>query len=157
MVTSEDLMREAIALAQKGMNHNDGGPFGCVIVKDRVIIARGNNKVTSTNDPTAHAEIVAIREACKHLNTFELDDCEIYASCEPCPMCLGAIYWTRPKKVYYACTRHDAAAIGFDDEYIYHEIDLAPEDRSIVMGQMMRNEGLRVFEEWKKKEDRIQY
>jgi tRNA(Arg) A34 adenosine deaminase TadA len=157
MLSKNDFMSKAIALARDGMDMNDGGPFGCVIVKDGEIIAKGNNKVTSTNDPTAHAEIIAIREACRQLNSFQLDDCVIYASCEPCPMCLGAIYWARPAKVYYACTRHDAALIGFDDEFIYQEIDLVPTLRSISMEQIMRDDGLRVFEEWTRKEDRIDY
>ena len=150
-------MREAIALAMHGIQHNDGGPFGAVVVKDGVIIARGHNKVTSSDDPTAHAEIVAIREACRHLATFQLDACEIYTSCEPCPMCLGAIYWARLNKVYYASTRHDAALIGFDDEFIYNEIVLSPEKRSIVMEQTMQAEALVVFDAWRKKEDKIDY
>ena len=108
-------MEEAVALSKKAITDNEGGPFGCVVVKDGKIIAKGNNKVTSTNDPTAHAEIVAIREACKALNSFQLDGCEIYTSCEPCPMCLGAIYWARPDVVCFANTRQEAASIGFDD------------------------------------------
>lgn len=150
-------MRAAIALAHDGMQRNDGGPFGCVIVKDGVIIGRGNNKVTSTNDPTAHAEVVAIRDACNHLGAFQLDGCEIYTSCEPCPMCLGAIYWARLEKVYYACTREDAADIGFDDDFIYEEMPLAPEDRSIAMEHLLQSEALKVFEEWREKEDKIDY
>lgn len=150
-------MREAITLAMQGMQQNNGGPFGCIIVQDGLIIGRGNNRVTITNDPTAHAEIVAIREACLRLGSFQLDDCEIYASCEPCPMCLGAIYWARPKKVYYACTRHDAALIGFDDEFIYNEIALSPDQRSIVMEQIMRDEAMKVFESWRLKEDKMAY
>ncbi len=122
MTREEKFMEAAIALAEKGIENDEGGPFGCVIVKDDKIIGRGNNKVTSTNDPTAHAEIIAIREACKHLNSFQLEDCEIYTSCEPCPMCLGAIYWARPKVIYYGNTRKDAAKIGFDDSMIYDEI-----------------------------------
>ncbi len=150
-------MRAAIALARNGMERNDGGPFGCIIVKDGVIIGRGNNKVTSTNDPTAHAEVVAIRDACQQLGSFQLDDCEIYTSCEPCPMCLGAIYWARPKKVYYGCTRHDAALIGFDDEFVYSEIELLPENRSIVMEQILQVEAQKVFDAWKEKEDKREY
>src|ERR1700753_3883105 len=115
MTREEQFMQEAIKLSQSSLKHNDGGPFGCVIVKDDKIIGRGNNKVTSTNDPTAHAEIIAIRDACKNLGSFQLDGCEIYTSCEPCPMCLGAIYWARPKAIYYANNRKDAADIGFDD------------------------------------------
>lgn len=150
-------MHEAIALSRDGMQHNDGGPFGCVIVKDGVIIGRGNNKVTSTNDPTAHAEVVAIRDACKNLNAFQLDGCEIYTSCEPCPMCLGAIYWARPKKVYYACTRLDAANIGFEDDFIYSQMNISPDERSIAMEQIMQTEAQKVFEEWREKEDKIDY
>ncbi|HNL82672.1 MAG TPA: nucleoside deaminase, partial [Chitinophagaceae bacterium] len=115
-----EFMKEAIKLSENGMKNNDGGPFGCVIVKDGKIIGRGWNKVTGTNDPTAHAEVTAIRDACKNLGTFQLDGCEIYTSCEPCPMCMGAIYWARPSKVFYANTRQDAANIGFDDSMIYH-------------------------------------
>ena len=114
----QKFMRAAIELAQKGMSNNDGGPFGAVIVKDGEIVGRGNNKVSSTNDPTAHAEVVAIRDACAKLGTFQLDDCIVYTSCEPCPMCLGAIYWARPKKIYFACSREDAANIDFDDDFI---------------------------------------
>src|SRR3954465_1934470 len=112
-------MARAIELARRGVEKNSGGPFGCVVVKGGEIVGEGNNRVTSTNDPTAHAEVVAIREACKSLNTFQLDGCSIYTSCEPCPMCLGAIYWARPAKVFFACTREDAAAVGFDDQLIY--------------------------------------
>jgi tRNA(Arg) A34 adenosine deaminase TadA len=156
-MTKEELMREAISQAHRGMDANDGGPFGCIIVKNGEIIARGNNRVTSTNDPTAHAEVVAIREACKALNSHQLDDCEIYTSCEPCPMCLGAIYWARPKKVYYGCTRQDAASIGFDDDFIYAQIDVAPALRTISMEELMREEAKKVFESWKLKEDKIDY
>src|ERR1700712_2774359 len=129
MTREQKFMLEAIALSKNGITQNHGGPFGCVIVKDDVIVGRGNNKVTSTNDPTAHAEVVAIRDACKNLNTFQLDDCEIYTSCEPCPMCLGAIYWARPKVIYYANNREDAAAIGFDDSMIYEEFSVGLEKR----------------------------
>src|SRR5690349_4785723 len=118
-----EYLERAIALSKKGMESGEGGPFGCVIVKDGEIVGEGCNKVTSSNDPTAHAEVVAIREACKHLGTYQLSDCEIYTSCEPCPMCLGAIYWARPKRVVYANTRYDAAAIEFDDDFIYQEIN----------------------------------
>lgn len=150
-------MNEALRLAEEGMKANEGGPFGCVIVKDGRIIGRGNNRVTSTNDPTAHAEVVAIREACHQLGSFQLDDCEIYTSCEPCPMCLGAIYWARPKAVYYACTREDAAAIHFDDQFIYDEIDKDLPHRTIPMIPMMRDEGLRVFQQWDQKTDKTTY
>jgi guanine deaminase len=128
-----------------------------VIVKDGKIIGRGNNQVTTTNDPTAHAEVVAIRDACRHLNSFQLDDCELYTSCEPCPMCLGAIYWARPAKVYYACTRQDAAQIGFDDDFIYEEISANLDDRKIPMEQLMQAEGLNVFRAWVAKEDKTKY
>ena len=124
-------MKEAIALSNTGICNNEGGPFGCIVVKGDEIVGRGHNKVTSTNDPTAHAEIVAIRDACKNLGTFQLEGCEIYTSCEPCPMCLGAIYWSRPAVIYYANTRSDAAAIGFDDSMIYDEINTHINDRKI--------------------------
>ena len=125
-------MREAIQMAQNGMDNQEGGPFGAIIVKDGVIVGKGNNQVTSTNDPTAHAEMVAIRDACKNLGDFQLEDCVIYSSCEPCPMCLGAIYWARPKKLYFACSREDAAAIGFDDEFIYKEVPLPVDQLSLI-------------------------
>ncbi|MEO5906447.1 MAG: nucleoside deaminase [Saprospiraceae bacterium] len=150
-------MREAIHLSEKGMTLNEGGPFGCVIVRNGEIIGRGNNKVTSTNDPTAHAEVTAIRDACIRLNSFELPDCEIYTSCEPCPMCLGAIYWAKLKRIYYACTRTDAADIGFSDNFIYHEIVKDLDQRAIPIEQMMRDEGMVVFQEWMKKPDKINY
>ncbi|MBK8702952.1 MAG: nucleoside deaminase [Saprospiraceae bacterium] len=114
-------MLSAIQLAREGMLRNQGGPFGALVIKDGQIIGRGNNQVTSSNDPTAHAEIVAIRDACRHLNSFQLDDCLLFTSCEPCPMCLGAIYWARPSHVFYACTRHDASQAGFDDSFIYEK------------------------------------
>ncbi len=150
-------MQRAIDLAEKGINSNSGGPFGAVVVKDDKIIAEGFNKVTSTNDPTAHAEIVAIKEACKKLGSFQLDDCIIYTSCEPCPMCLGAIYWARPKKVYYACNRDDAAAIDFDDQFIYDELKKQIGDRQISFKSLMRIEALKVFKKWNKKVDKIEY
>jgi tRNA(Arg) A34 adenosine deaminase TadA len=153
----EQFMLRAIELANNGMNSNDGGPFGCVIVKNGEIIGEGNNNVTGSNDPTAHAEIVAIRNACKNLNSFQLDDCEIYTSCEPCPMCLGAIYWARPSKVFYACTREDAASIGFDDDFIYKELNLSMEKRSISMVQILQEKGIEVFKNWMKKIDKIKY
>ncbi|MBK7429261.1 MAG: nucleoside deaminase [Saprospiraceae bacterium] len=153
----EKFMQEAIDLALKGMQNNEGGPFGAVVVKDGVIIGRGNNMVLATNDPSAHAEVVAIRDACKNLGTFQLDGCIIYTSCEPCPMCLGAIYWARPEKFYYACTRSDAADIGFDDDFIYKEIDLNPADRSIPAYEMLREKALEAFKTWDEKEDRVAY
>ncbi len=152
-----DYMNEAVKAALKGIIANEGGPFGCVIVKNGEIIGRGNNKVTSTNDPTAHAEITAIREACKHLNSFQLEGCIIYTSCEPCPMCLGAIYWARPEKVYFGCNQQDAADIGFDDEFIYKEIDLDYQNRSIPFEQLARNQALEPFKKWQEKEDKIKY
>lgn len=158
-MTEEDkkFMRRAIELAENGMDTNTGGPFGAVIVKDGEIIAEGCNKVTSQNDPTAHAEVDAIRTACKKLNTFQLDDCIIYTSCEPCPMCLGAIYWARPKKVYYACTRADASNIDFDDQLIYDEIAVDISSRQIVFENFLREEALKVFEKWDSKTDKTEY
>jgi len=150
-------MKKAIEAAEKGMNANAGGPFGCVIVKDDKIIAEGFNKVTSTNDPTAHAEVIAIRNACKSLDSFQLDDCVIYTSCEPCPMCLGAIYWARPKKVFYACNKTDAAEIDFDDQFIYDELDKEIEDREIKFVRILRKEGLSVFQKWGRKIDKTEY
>lgn len=158
-MTNDDtrFMRRAIELARIGMETGQGGPFGCVIVKDDVIVGEGNNSVTSTNDPTAHAEIVAIRNACNSLKTFQLDGCAIYTSCEPCPMCLGAIYWARPEKVFYASTREDAAAAGFDDEHIYEELAKPNERRERVMTNLLRNEGLTLFEAWNAKTDKVAY
>ena len=150
-------MSEAIALSQNGVQNNEGGPFGCVIVKDDEIVGRGNNRVTSSNDPTAHAEVVAIRDACTNLGTFQLDDCEVYTSCEPCPMCLGAIYWARPKIVYFANSRQDAAGIGFDDSMIYDEFTCELQDRKIPIVSLGRDEAYKVFEAWSNKEDKIQY
>lgn len=150
-------MERAIELAESGMKKNHGGPFGCVVVKNGTIIAEGHNRVLTDNDPTAHAEIIAIRNASKKLNDFQLLDCEIYTSCEPCPMCLGAIYWARPKRVFYAATREDAAEAGFDDEFIYKELDLSKEKRSIPMISAERNQAIHLFEEWKRKQDKIEY
>lgn len=150
-------MRQAIDKAIQGVLSNEGGPFGCVIVKDGQIIGKGNNKVTSTNDPTAHAEVMAIREACKALNSFQLDDCILYTSCEPCPMCLGAIYWARPKKVYYGCNKTDAAKIGFDDNFIYKELDLEPGKRTIPFEQINKEAAMKAFQAWEDKEDKIEY
>ncbi len=150
-------MREAIELSRNNIREGTGGPFAAVVVKDGKIIARGTNLVTSTNDPTAHAEVVAIREACRVLGTFQLGGCELYTSCEPCPMCLGAIYWARPDKVYFANTHTDAAHIGFDDKFIYAEIALPIRGRKIPMTQMLRDEALGVFWEWQKMQDKIHY
>ena len=157
MNREEKFMLEAIALSHKGIQQNEGGPFGCVIVKDNVIVGRGNNQVTGTYDPTAHAEVVAIRDACKNLNTFQLDDCEIYTSCEPCPMCLGAIYWARPKKVYFANNRKDAADIGFDDSMIYDEITKPAEERIIPLEHYPTDGALQVFKNWAEKNDKKEY
>ncbi|MCF6350600.1 MAG: nucleoside deaminase [Flavobacteriaceae bacterium] len=150
-------MKQAVKMALKGVDANEGGPFGCVIVKNGKIIGKGNNMVTSTNDPTAHAEMTAIRDACKNLNSFQLDDCIIYTSCEPCPMCLGAIYWARPKIVYYGSNQKDAAAIGFDDQFIYDEIPLPYSKRQIPFEQCERKIALEPFTKWSKKEDKTAY
>ncbi len=157
MTREEKFMQEAIALSQDGIRLNEGGPFGCVIVKGEEIVGRGNNKVTSTNDPTAHAEVVAIRDACNNLGTFQLDDCEVYTSCEPCPMCLGAIYWARPKVIYFANNREDAAAIGFDDSMIYDEMSCDIEKRKIPIIKLGRENAIKVFEEWERKGDKTEY
>lgn len=153
----EKFMRRAIELAQTGVDAGAGGPFGAVIVKNGAIVGEGFNRVTSTNDPTAHAEIVAIRSACKNLDSFQLDGCTIYASCEPCPMCLGAIYWARPAQIYYAATHEDAASIGFDDHFIYDEIERPIEERKIKSVNLMRDEGLTVFKNWTDKADKTEY
>jgi len=153
----EKFMREAIRLSLSKMRGNCGGPFGAVVVRKDKIIGRGWNCVTSANDPTAHAEICAIREACKKLKTFRLDDCELYASCEPCPMCLAAIYWARFKTIYYANKRKDAARIEFDDDLVYREVALPVSRRKIPMKQLLRDEALKVFAEWKSKPDKVSY
>ena len=139
------------------MRQGKGGPFGAVVVKDGRIVGRGWNQVTSANDPTAHAEIVAIREACRRLKTFQLDDCDLYTSCEPCPMCLSAIYWARLRKVFYGNTRKDAARIAFDDDFIYREVSLPIRRRGLAMKQMLHKEALAAFAEWKLKPDKIRY
>ena len=150
-------MRAAIRLAREKMRRGEGGPFGAVVVRNGRIIGRGWNRVTSANDPTAHAEIMAIREACAKLKTFRLDDCALYASCEPCPMCLAAIYWARLEKVYYAGTRRDAARIQFDDEWIGRELAKPAARRKIPMKQLLHAEALTVFAEWKTKADKVCY
>lgn len=150
-------MQMAIDLSREGMNAGKGGPFGCVIVKNGLVIGRGNNSVLSTNDPTAHAEIMAIRDACKTLRHFQLDGCEIYASCEPCPMCLGAIYWARPERVFYANSRMDAANAGFDDDFIYQELPLEPLSRTIPMQQCPEESAQSVFQDWINKSDKKIY
>src|SRR5690554_855498 len=159
MITEEDkkFINRAIELSEKGMNADAGGPFGAIVVKNGEIIAEGYNQVTSSNDPTAHAEVVAIRMACEKLNTFQLDDCIIYTSCEPCPMCLGAIYWARPKAVYYACTKEDAAEIGFDDQFIYEEIESEIGKRKVKFINLGREEGRKIFKNWETKEGRTDY
>ncbi len=156
MEDKKKFMAKAIELSVNSAN-TIGGPFGSVIVKDNKIIAEGSNKVTFSNDPTAHGEVVAIREACKKLNTFDLSGCEIYTSCEPCPMCLSAIYWSRLDKIYYANTREDAKNIDFDDSFIYLEIPKKIGDRKIKMTQMLRDDALKAFEIWDKKVDKIKY
>lgn len=150
-------MREAIRLSVEKMEAGFGGPFGAVVVRDGEIIARGYNNVLATNDPTAHAEVDVIRKACQALGTFQLTDCELYTSCEPCPMCLGAIYWARPRKVYYANSKEDAAKAGFDDQFIYDEIDKEATNRSIPMEQMLREEAQEAFTRWEMKEDKQVY
>jgi len=152
-----EFMKRAIQIARDGMDNNRGGPFGCVVVKEGTIIAEGNNRVTSSNDPTAHAEVVAIRNACETLGTFQLNDCDVYTSCEPCPMCLGAIYWARPDRIFYAATRHDAADAGFDDSFIYDELSVPDKNRTIPTQIMARDQAVKLFEEWKRKEDKTVY
>lgn len=150
-------MREAIRLSITMMRRGVGGPFGAVVVKGNRIVGRGCNQVTSHNDPTAHAEIVAIRDACRRLKTFQLDDCDLYTSCEPCPMCLSAMYWARLRSVYYGNTRKDAAKIAFDDDFIYREVALPIRKRKLVMKQLMRKEALAAFVEWENKKDKVRY
>ncbi|MCO5052716.1 MAG: nucleoside deaminase [Verrucomicrobiae bacterium] len=150
-------MREAIRLSRKALRGNQGGPFGAVVVRQGKIVGRGWNQVTATNDPTAHAEVAAIRDACRRLRTFQLNDCELYTSCEPCPMCLSAIYWARLRKVYYANTRQDAQRIDFDDALIYHEVAAPIAKRQIPMRQLLRADALDVFAAWSQKPDRVKY
>ena len=150
-------MQETIELSRQNIRAGNGGPFGAMIVRDGTVLARGTNLVTSNNDPTAHAEIVAIREACRQLGTFQLEGCELYSSCEPCPMCLGAIYWSQVSAIYYANTRSDAAAIGFDDEFLYKELSVPLPERRIPMKQLLQSEALLVFKEWGEMENKIRY
>lgn len=157
MTREEKFMIEAIALSEHAVAQNEGGPFGCIVVKNDKIVGRGNNRVISTNDPTAHAEMVAIRDACKNMGTFQLEDCEIYASCEPCPMCLGAIYWARPKVVYYANSREDASVAGFDDSLIYEELNKPMTERKIPFILLDLKEAPRAFDNWKNKVDKKKY
>jgi tRNA(Arg) A34 adenosine deaminase TadA len=154
---NKKFMRKAIALSIDNVKNNLGGPFGAVVVKDGVIIATGANCVTSHNDPTAHAEVTAIRNACKELGSFQLDGCEIYTSCEPCPMCLGAIYWARPKAVYYGNTKADAAKIDFDDQFIYDELDLPLQERKLKMQQFLGAEAIKAFQLWKNNTHKKEY
>ena len=150
-------MKRAIALARENVRSGSGGPFAALIVKNGRIVAEGTNRVTATNDPTAHAEVVAIREACRALADFQLTDCDLYTSCEPCPMCLGAIYWARPARVFYAATAADAAGAGFDDAFIYDELKIAPDIRRIPMTQLLREDSLAIFSAWKQQENKRPY
>ncbi len=158
MTMNDDFfLRQTFQLAREGMTTNQGGPFGSLVVRDGKIVGRGYNQVTSTNDPTAHAEVVAIRDACRNLGTFQLEGCTLYASCEPCPMCLGAIYWARPSRIVYGAFHSDAAGAGFDDQFIYEELDKPREERKIPMQQLLREEANAVFQEWEALEKRIPY
>jgi tRNA(Arg) A34 adenosine deaminase TadA len=152
-----EFMRAAIRLSLEKMRRGEGGPFGAVVVRQGKIVGRGWNRVTSTNDPTAHAEVMAIRETCRRLKTFRLDDCEIYASCEPCLMCLSAIYWARIRRIFYAGGRRDAAAAGFDDDLIYRELARPVSRRKIPMRQLLHADALTVFKEWRNKPDKVRY
>lgn len=158
-ITEDDkrFMRRAIELAMQSVQKNGGGPFGCVVVRNGVVIGEGRNLVTSTNDPTAHAEVVAIRNACLNIGAFQLENCSIYTSCEPCPMCLGAIYWSRPEKIFIGCTRKDAAAFGFDDAFIYDEIGLDPAKRSIPAIELLNDEAIECFKAWETSPDKVEY
>jgi guanine deaminase len=154
---SPDFMRRAIALALENVRSGNGGPFAAVIAKEGRIIAEGANRVTAANDPTAHAEVVAIREACRVLGDFQLAGCDLYTTCEPCPMCLGAIYWARPARVFYAATAADAAAAGFDDAFIYDELKIAPAARRIPTSQLLREDALAIFSAWKQQANKKPY
>lgn len=157
MTREEKFMQEAVRLSREGSEANEGGPFGCIVVKGDTIIGRGNNKVLLLNDPTAHAEVIAIRDACQNLGTFQLDDCEIFTTCEPCPMCLGAIYWARPKAIYYANSRQDAARIGFDDSMIYDEMCCEMKDRKIPIIPVGRELAIKIFDDWQQKGNKTLY
>jgi guanine deaminase len=150
-------MKRAIALALENVRSGSGGPFAALIVKEGRIISEGTNRVTTTSDPTAHAEVVAIREACRALAAFQLTDCDLYTTCEPCPMCLGAIYWARPARVFYAATAADAAGAGFDDAFIYDELKIPPDGRRIPMAQLLREDSLAIFSAWKQQENKTPY
>jgi guanine deaminase len=154
---SAEFMRRAIALATENVRSGQGGPFGALVVKDGRVLAEGANRVTATNDPTAHAEIVAMREACRVLSDFQLSACDLYTTCEPCPMCLGAIYWARPARVFYAAVAADAAAAGFDDAFIYEELQRALGERRLPMKQLLREEAIAVFSLWKQQENKTPY
>lgn len=153
----QKFLDRAVALSRTGMQSGSGGPFGCVIVLGDAIVGEGHNMVTSTNDPTAHAEVVAVRNACRHLQTFQLDNCDVYTSCEPCPMCLGALYWARVRRVIYANSRYEAAAIEFDDEFIYNEINTDFMARSIPFIHAPHEGAKEVFREWKEMEKKLRY
>jgi len=157
MSNQQKFMREAIRLSVENVASGKGGPFGAVIVKNGEIIASGANEVTSSNDPTAHAEVVAIRNACEKLDSFQLEGCEIYCSCEPCPMCLGAIYWARPDKIYYANTKKDAAKINFDDDFIYNELELPISNRKLPTIQLLRDEAQIAFSNWMDSTKKTEY
>jgi guanine deaminase len=154
---SEEFMRRAIALGIENIRTGQGGPFGALVVKDGRVVAEGANRVTTTNDPTAHAEMVAIRAACRALGDFQLTGCDLYTTCEPCPMCLGAIYWARPTRVFYACVAADAATAGFDDAFIYEELKRALAERRMPMAQLLRKESLEIFSMWKSQENKKRY
>lgn len=157
MAYRKEFLLKAIELSESNLNNNNGGPFGAVIVKNGKIISKGINRVISENDPTAHAETEAIRKACKKLRRYHLEDCEIYSSCEPCPMCLSAIYWARISRIYFANSRKDAAGIGFQDDFLYREIILKPGKRRIPAKQYLRKEAMKIFSEWKFKNPKINY
>ena len=157
MEKQKQFMKEAIRLSMENAKNGKGGPFGTVIVKNGNIIASGVNKVTQSSDPTAHAEIVAIRSACETLGTFQLVGCEIYCSCEPCPMCLGAIYWARPDRIYFANTREDAADINFDDNFIYNELDVSISQRKLPTTQLLRDEAQMAFTQWRESTAKTEY
>jgi guanine deaminase len=159
MVTEKDktFLRQAIELAREGVEQGKGGPFGCIIVRDGQVVGKGCNQVTSTNDPTAHAEVVAIRDACRVLGDYQLSGCDVYTSCEPCPMCLGALYWARPQRVVYAATRHEAAGAGFDDAFIYDEINLGMGERRIPFEHLAMFDAEALFELWKERGNRQLY
>lgn len=153
----ETLMAQAVQIALENVLSSHGGPFGAIVVKDGEIVGTGRNEVTATNDPTAHAEVQAIREACRNLGTFQLTECDLYTSCEPCPMCLGAIYWARPRTVYFACTKEDAARVGFDDQFIYEQIEIPYEQRSIPFQKLQPANSQGPFEAWAQSNKRIEY